>query len=170
MNSLSVSVLVPVVRAFGGAGWRGGVAEQALRPGQGPDRLLDAGDEAVVVLTRMRRQWVAEGDAGGMPAGDAAEAREDFIQAVDVGRHDRHASIDGQDGGALLEGADVAGPRQRPFWEDHYRPAMAEMLLQAVERRPGAARPRDGEGVDQQLGQHRLPLALEDRVCRGHHK
>src|SRR2546429_134768 len=76
-----------------------------------PDRLLDAGDEGVVVLTRLRRQRVAEGDAGGMPAGDPAKTREDFVEAVDIGRHDRYCGIDREDGGAFLEGADVAGPR-----------------------------------------------------------
>src|SRR5438093_4368905 len=87
--------LVPVVGAFGRAGWRCRVAKQALWPGQGPDRLLDAGNEGVVVLTRLRSQRVAEGDAGVMPAGNPAKTREDFIEAVDISRHDRHPGIDG---------------------------------------------------------------------------
>src|SRR5947207_8896584 len=103
--------LVPVVRSFGRARRRGAVAKQSLRPSEGPDRLLDAGDEGVVLLTRLRRQRVAEGDAGGMPAGDPAKTRKDFVEAVDIGRHDRYRGIDREDGGALLEGADVAGPR-----------------------------------------------------------
>ena len=92
--------LIPVIRAFGGAGWRCGVAEQSLRPGQRPDRLFDARDEPVVVLTRLRRERVAEGDAGVMPAWNPAEAREDFVKAVDISRHDRHPGIDGQIGRA----------------------------------------------------------------------
>src|SRR2546426_3746664 len=111
MNSLRVFGSVPVVRSFGRAGRRRAVAKQSLRPGQGADRLLDAGDEGVVVLTRLRSQRVAEGDAGWMPAGDPAKTREDFIEAVDIARHDRHPSIDREDSGAFLEGANVAGAR-----------------------------------------------------------
>src|SRR5438094_2906181 len=44
------------------------------------------------------------------------------------------------------------------------------MLLEAVQRRPGAAGAWNGEGVDQELGQHRFPLPLEDRVGGGHDK
>src|SRR5207244_5367073 len=69
--------LIPVVRPLGRARSRGAIAKQPLWPGQGANRLLDAGDEAVVVLTRLRRQRVTEGDAGGGPAGGPAGAGED---------------------------------------------------------------------------------------------
>src|SRR2546422_7874853 len=111
MNSLRVYGSVPVVRSFGRAGRRRAIAKQSFRPSQRPDRLLDAGNEGVVVLTGLRRQRVAEGDAGGMPAGGPAKTREDFIEAVDIGRHDWYCGVDGENGGAFLEGADIAGPR-----------------------------------------------------------
>src|SRR2546423_4855311 len=93
--------LVPVVRSFGRARRRGAVAKQSLRPSEGPDRLLDAGDEGVVVLTRLRRQRVAEGDAGGMPAGGPAETRESLLKGRRIRRRGPDRGTDRQERGAL---------------------------------------------------------------------
>src|SRR2546429_5786535 len=95
---------------------------------------------------------------------DAAEPGEDLVEAVDVSGDDRHPGVDRQDGSAFLEGSDVAGPGQRPLGKDDDRPAMGKMVFQPVQRRSGAPGARNRKGVDQQLRQHRLPFALEDRV------
>jgi len=99
-----------------------------------------------------------------------AKAGEDLVETIDIGRHDRHAGVDCQDGRAFLEGPDVARSRQSAFGKDHDRPTMGEMLLQTIQGGPGAARAGNRKGVDQQLRQHRLPFALEDGVGGSDHE
>src|SRR5438270_7864439 len=93
----------------------GVTAQKSFGPGQRADRLLNSGNETVVVLARLRVEGIAELDARRVSPRDAAESGEHFIEPVDVRRHDGDAGVDRQDGSALLESADVPSAGERPL-------------------------------------------------------
>src|ERR1700693_2960008 len=163
---------VPVVGAFGRAraGWRWLITDETFGPGERPDRLLDPGDEGVVILAGLRVKRIPQRNSRRVPAWDPTKAWKDLVEAVDVGGDDRDSGVDGKDRGALFGGPDVARPRERALRKDHNRPATGQMLLQAVEGWSSAARARNRKGADQELRQDRFPFALEDGVGGGDHE